>query len=79
MILGVCKYTNAIAVASTGGLLDLSIVIARLLEKLTRLEECVRGLRGYRFYAASLLMCYDGDVKWTQGTQEVFLLRYHPY
>ncbi|KAH6977277.1 hypothetical protein BKA56DRAFT_487532 [Ilyonectria sp. MPI-CAGE-AT-0026] len=32
-----------------------------VLKKLGQLEEIVRGLRGYRFYAASLLMFYDGD------------------
>lgn len=32
-----------------------------VLKKLDRLEEIVQGLRGYRFYAASLLMFYDGD------------------
>ncbi|KND94649.1 putative inositol polyphosphate kinase [Tolypocladium ophioglossoides CBS 100239] len=29
--------------------------------KLAQLEQIIRGLRGYRFYAASLLMFYDGD------------------
>jgi len=37
--------------------------ISPILEKLSRLEECVRGLRGYRFYGTSLLMCYDGDAQ----------------
>ena len=32
-----------------------------VLRKLAQLEQIVRGLRGYRFYAASLLMFYDGD------------------
>ncbi|KAK0388191.1 hypothetical protein NLU13_4436 [Sarocladium strictum] len=32
-----------------------------VLNKLARLEQIVRKLRGYRFYAASLLMFYDGD------------------
>ncbi|KAG5926677.1 hypothetical protein E4U42_003049 [Claviceps africana] len=32
-----------------------------ILKKLAQLEQIVRGLRGYRFYAASLLMFYDGD------------------
>ncbi|KAH8601397.1 hypothetical protein B0O99DRAFT_502435 [Bisporella sp. PMI_857] len=41
--------------------------IPPILEKLSRLEECVRRLRCYRFYAASLLMCYDGD---SQGDYE---------
>jgi hypothetical protein len=33
-----------------------------VLSKLARLEQTIRKLRGYRFYAASLLMFYDGDV-----------------
>lgn len=32
-----------------------------ILRKLSQLEQIVKGLRGYRFYAASLLMFYDGD------------------
>ena len=32
-----------------------------VLRKLAQLEQIVRELRGYRFYAASLLMFYDGD------------------
>lgn len=35
--------------------------IPTILQKLDRLERIVKGLRGYRFYAASLLMFYDGD------------------
>ncbi|PHH74118.1 hypothetical protein CDD80_3298 [Ophiocordyceps camponoti-rufipedis] len=35
--------------------------IPLVLQKLARLERIIRGLRGYRFYAASLLMFYDGD------------------
>lgn len=32
-----------------------------VLRKLARLEQIVQKLRGYRFYAASLLMFYDGE------------------
>lgn len=32
-----------------------------ILQKLAHLEQIAQGLRGYRFYAASLLMFYDGD------------------
>ena len=32
-----------------------------VLQKLSQLEVIIRGIRGYRFYAASLLMFYDGD------------------
>ena len=39
--------------------------IPTVLQKLSQLEVIIRRLRGYRFYAASLLMFYDGD---TSGT-----------
>lgn len=45
--------------------LDLHSILRHIpvvLKKLSQLEEIVRELRGYRFYAASLLMFYDGDV-----------------
>ncbi|WYZ37112.1 hypothetical protein EsH8_II_000618 [Colletotrichum jinshuiense] len=35
--------------------------IPTILQKLDQLESIVQGLDGYRFYAASLLMFYDGD------------------
>lgn len=35
--------------------------IPTILQKLNQLETTIRRLRGYRFYAASLLMFYDGD------------------
>jgi inositol-hexakisphosphate 5-kinase len=35
--------------------------ISNILDKLSRLEVIIRRLRGYRFYAASLLMFYDGE------------------
>ncbi|KAB5585419.1 hypothetical protein GE09DRAFT_25765 [Coniochaeta sp. 2T2.1] len=35
--------------------------IPTVLKKLSQLETIIRRLRGYRFYAASLLMFYDGD------------------
>lgn len=35
--------------------------IPTVLQKLSQLETIIRRLRGYRFYAASLLMFYDGD------------------
>ncbi|KAK7414653.1 inositol polyphosphate kinase kcs1 [Neonectria punicea] len=44
---------------------DLQSVLRHIpvvLKKLAQLEEIVRGLEGYRFYAASLLMFYDGDM-----------------
>lgn len=35
--------------------------IPTIIRKLSELEVIIRGLVGYRFYAASLLMFYDGD------------------
>jgi inositol-hexakisphosphate 5-kinase len=45
------------------GVDDSSILrhIPTVLHKLSQLEVIIRRLRGYRFYAASLLMFYDGD------------------
>lgn len=40
---------------------------AVLLEKISKLEEIIRDLPGYRFYSSSLLMLYDGG---TKGTPE---------
>lgn len=37
--------------------------IPTILDKLSQLEVLIRGLVGYRFYAASLLMFYDGDAQ----------------
>jgi len=37
--------------------------IPTIIEKLSELEVIIRGLDGYRFYAASLLMVYDGDTQ----------------
>lgn len=39
--------------------------IPTILEKLSKLEVIIRGLIGYRFYAASLLMVYEGDTEET--------------
>lgn len=44
--------------------------IPTILAKLKQLEETVQRLRGYRFYAASLLMFYDED---TGGDEDVVL------
>ena len=41
---------------------------AVLLEKISKLEEIIRDLPGYRFYSSSLLMLYDGG---TKGTPEL--------
>jgi inositol-hexakisphosphate kinase len=37
--------------------------IPTILRKLSELEVLIRGLVGYRFYAASLLMVYDGEAQ----------------
>jgi hypothetical protein len=41
-----------------------------VLRKLSQLEKIVSELRGYRFYAASLLMFYDGDAADENGGYE---------
>jgi inositol-hexakisphosphate kinase len=44
---------------------DLNSILRHIpvvLRKIAQLEQIVRRLRGYRFYAASLLMFYDGDI-----------------
>ncbi|KAK4248599.1 hypothetical protein C7999DRAFT_13442 [Corynascus novoguineensis] len=41
--------------------------IPTVLQKLDELEVIIKRLRGYRFYAASLLMFYDGDVSSDQA------------
>ncbi|RDA94606.1 hypothetical protein CP533_2468 [Ophiocordyceps camponoti-saundersi (nom. inval.)] len=46
--------------------------IPLVLQKLARLEHIVRGLRGYRFYAASLLMFYDGDASEDGGYETMY-------
>ncbi|OBT81806.1 hypothetical protein VE02_09420, partial [Pseudogymnoascus sp. 03VT05] len=43
-----------------GGEEELRRRVGRLLERIGRLEVLIGGLKGYRFYAASLLMFYDG-------------------
>lgn len=42
---------------------SVSTHIAVLLEKISKLEEIIRDLPGYRFYSSSLLMLYDGGAK----------------
>ncbi|KAM0330889.1 hypothetical protein ACHAQA_003845 [Verticillium albo-atrum] len=44
--------------------------IPTILAKLDQLESIVRELDGYRFYAASLLMFYDGDATAREGGGE---------
>ena len=44
--------------------------IPTILEKLSQLERIIKRLPGYRFYASSLLMLYDGgDIEREQGLQ----------
>lgn len=42
---------------------SVSTHIAVLLEKISKLEDIIRDLPGYRFYSSSLLMLYDGGAK----------------
>jgi inositol-hexakisphosphate kinase len=42
--------------------------IPTILHKLSQLEVLIRSLAGYRFYAASLLMFYDGDTEDDNGS-----------
>lgn len=56
------EFQNALRTFLYNGV-DLQSVLRHIpviLRKLTQLEQIVSGLRGYRFYAASLLMFYDG-------------------
>ncbi|KAF5139297.1 putative inositol polyphosphate kinase [Metarhizium anisopliae] len=43
-----------------------------ILKKLAQLEQIIHGLRGYRFYAASLLMFYDGDTSEEGGYETMY-------
>ncbi|KHN95499.1 inositol hexaphosphate kinase KCS1 [Metarhizium album ARSEF 1941] len=43
-----------------------------ILKKLAQLEQIIRGLEGYRFYAASLLMFYDGDTSEEGGYETMY-------
>ena len=53
------------------GTISLSVVphIIVALEKIATLEGIIKGLPGYRFYASSLLMLYDGAKVASQPTQ----------
>ena len=42
---------------------SVSTHVAVLLEKISKLENIIRDLPGYRFYSSSLLMLYDGGAK----------------
>lgn len=59
------EFQDALARFLYDGVDDSSILrhIPTILRKLSELEVMIRGLAGYRFYAASLLMVYDGDVQ----------------
>lgn len=57
------EFQNALTRFLYDGIDPSSILrhIPTILSKLSLLEVIIRGLVGYRFYAASLLMYYDGD------------------
>lgn len=56
------EFQNALTRFLYDGQAEKSILrhIPTILEKLRALEAMIRGLPGYRFYASSLLMLYDG-------------------
>lgn len=57
------EFQAALRLFLSNGADDASVLrhIPTIIQKLNQLEETVRRLRGYRFYAASLLMFYDED------------------
>lgn len=57
------EFQDALRLFLSNGVDDSSVLrhIPTIIEKLNQLEKTVRRLRGYRFYAASLLMFYDED------------------
>ncbi|KAK9779369.1 hypothetical protein SCAR479_03851 [Seiridium cardinale] len=57
------EFQDALRLFLSNGVDDSSVLrhIPTILQKLNQLEQTVRRLRGYRFYAASLLMFYDED------------------
>ncbi|KAI1388251.1 SAICAR synthase-like protein [Hypoxylon trugodes] len=57
------EFQNALTMFLYDGVDYSSVLrhIPTILQKLNRLEMTIRRLRGYRFYAASLLMFYDAD------------------
>ncbi|KAI0846555.1 SAICAR synthase-like protein [Daldinia vernicosa] len=57
------EFQNALTMFLYDGVDYSSVLrhIPTILQKLNQLEMTIRGLRGYRFYAASLLMFYDAD------------------
>lgn len=59
------EFQDALTRFLYDGVDDSSVLrhIPTILRKLSELEVLVRGLVGYRFYAASLLMVYDGYVQ----------------
>lgn len=63
------EFQDALTRFLYDGVDDSSVLrhIPTILRKLSELEVLIRGLVGYRFYAASLLMVYDGEA---QGEDE---------
>ncbi|KAI2632337.1 SAICAR synthase-like protein [Hypoxylon sp. NC1633] len=57
------EFQNALTMFLYDGVDYTSVLrhIPTILQKLNQLEVTIRRLRGYRFYAASLLMFYDAD------------------
>ncbi|KAH8199996.1 hypothetical protein TruAng_005823 [Truncatella angustata] len=57
------EFQDALRLFLSNGIDDSSVLrhIPTIIQKLNQLELTVKRLRGYRFYAASLLMFYDED------------------
>ncbi|OAA37623.1 inositol hexaphosphate kinase KCS1 [Metarhizium rileyi] len=68
------EFQNALQKFLYNGV-DLDSVLRHIpviLKKLAQLEQIIHGLRGYRFYAASLLMFYDGDTSEDGGYETMY-------
>ncbi|KAG8413193.1 inositol polyphosphate kinase kcs1 [Metarhizium acridum] len=68
------EFQNALQKFLYNGV-DLDSVLRHIpviLKKLAQLEQIIHGLRGYRFYAASLLMFYDGDTSEEGGYETMY-------
>ena len=73
------QFANALKRFLDDGVSPRSVTrrIPSILEKIGKLEGKIRTLPGYRFYASSLLMLYDGDtseleVQFTEEEQSLF-------
>jgi hypothetical protein len=68
------EFQNALQMFLYNGV-DLDSILRHIpviLKKLAQLEQIIHGLKGYRFYAASLLMFYDGDTSEEDGYETLY-------